>query len=407
MEMPVWRCVSCGREEPFREIYNCPRCHGELSLEFDYASLAKTRIWRKAWGQGSSLWERFSPLLPPITSPEALVTLGEGNTPLIRASRLSEYLGLKHLYLKLEQCNPTGSFKDRQIAIAFCKALEWGHKAYGIVSSGNAGISLAAFCARANCKANVWVHQGIPLAKLCQLRAYGAQVFVLPDPQTSGNMTKYYETYIGMQEFCISKGLVPMVTARRINPLAVEGAKTIAFEICLQLGRVPDKVFLPIGGGGLCGSTWKGFKEMLQVKLIDRLPSIFGAQYGGEQYLAIDKIQTHNLMRNNYYIPLDGAWAFNSIIESEGVYLGKVDKQVKQAKFLLSTLEGVFAESAGVASVAGLIEAVNSGLVRSDEWIVCYITGHGLKESNVEINENIGGIIQVENLESSSNYVKK
>ncbi|MGQ9732865.1 MAG: threonine synthase, partial [Candidatus Zipacnadales bacterium] len=218
MSTPVWRCVGCGHEEPFRELYACPRCGGELTLEFDCEDLLCDRSRREAWGRGGTLWERFAPLLPPVDR-RAVVTLGEGGTPLVPAPRLAKHLGLSHLYLKLEQCNPTGSFKDRQIAVAFCKALEWGHRAFGIASSGNAGVSLAAFCARAGCVANVWASRGAPPSKLCQIQVYGARLFLLPDPEATGDMTRYYAAYTGMRTFCAEHGLVPMITARRVNPL--------------------------------------------------------------------------------------------------------------------------------------------------------------------------------------------
>lgn len=386
MSAPIWRCVDCGHEEPFRELYNCPRCNGELSLEFDCEELSRDRYWQTAWGQGHTLWERFAPLLPPVDQ-GAVVTLGEGGTPLVPAPRLAQSLGLRHVYLKLEQCNPTGSFKDRQIAVAFCKALEWGHRAFGIASSGNAGVSLAAFCARTGCVANVWASRGAPPAKLSQIQVYGARLFLLPDPKITGDMARYYAAYTGMREFCAKHGLVPIITARRVNPLVVEGGKTIAFEISLQLKRVPDKVFVPVGGGGLCGSTWKGFEELRRAGLTDQSPQVFGAQYGGDQYLAIDRIGALDIEPNNYYVPLDGMWARASIAASGGVYLGKVDARVEEAQALLASLEGVFAEPAGAVATAGLLDAVDRNLVRRDDWVVCYVTGHGLK--NVGTGEEL------------------
>ncbi len=407
MDSPIWRCVNCGHEEPFRELYSCPRCDGELTLEFDYEALSHDRSWRSSWGHGYLLWERFAPLLPPLER-RALVTLGEGGTPLVPAPRLAQRLGLLHVYLKLEQCNPTGSFKDRQIAVAFCKSLEWGHREFAIASSGNAGVSLAAFCARADCSANIWASCGTPAAKLAQMLVHGARLFLLPDPKVTGDMGRYYSTYTGMRSFCGEHGLVPMITARRVNPLVVEGAKTIAFEITSQLNRVPHKVFVPVGGGGLCGSTWKGFEELYQVGLIDRLPEVFGAQYGGEQYLPIDRVGATDVGQTNRYIPLDGMWAWMSIAASGGTYLGKVDKRVQEAQALLASLEGVFAEPAGAAATAGLLVAAEEGLIGRSEWVVCYVTGHGLKnpDSGDELcrSYDLGERISVEDLAASASH---
>lgn len=407
MPSPMWRCVRCSHEETFRELYVCPKCGGELSLEFDCRALARNHQLRTRWGRGETFWQRFAPLLPPINC-TAIVTLGEGATPLVPAPRLAKHLGLDQLYLKLESCNPTGSFKDRQIAVAFSKAFEWGHRDFAIASSGNAAVSLAAFCARAACTAHVWVPQGTPSAKLCQLHIYGARVFLLPDPNATGDMVRYYSVYLGMQSFCANHALVPMITARRVNPLVVEGAKTIAFEIVLQLKRLPDHVFVPIGGGGLCGSTWKAFRELYDAGWIPAVPRVHGAQYGGPQYLAIDRIPDKDYLPNNYYVPLDGAWALDSIKASDGVYLGKVDHRISEAQRLLASLEGVFAEPAGAVATAGLLEAMDRGIVRRNELIVCYVTGHGLK--NLQAAQDLCQLsaatppIQVEHLLDSAPY---
>lgn len=379
MEGPVWQCVNCGHEEDFKELYRCPRCGGELSLLYDYEWLAQRHDWQKTWGTGKTIWERFDPLLPSISS-SAVVTLGEGNTPLVKSCRLGRLLGLKKLYFKLELCNPTGSFKDRQISIAFCKAFEWGHRAFGIASSGNAGVALAAYCAKAGVRANVWASQGAPTSKLHQIQIYGARLFLLPDPGVSGDITAYYTTYTRMQEFCLAHGMVPMVTARRVNPLVVEGAKTIAFEVVMQLGQVPNKVFLPIGGGGLCGGTWKGFQELYSVRLINSLPQLYGAQYSGVQHMPIDRIGDPRFDPQQFYVPLDGKWALESIQQSGGQYLGMVHERIGEAQWLLAFREGIFAEPAGAASVAALLEAVDRRLLCQDDLVVCYITGHGLKD---------------------------
>jgi len=407
MEGPVWRCVNCGHEEDFKELYRCPRCSGELTLLYDYKGLAQRHDWQETWGTGKTLWERFTPLLPPIAS-SAVVTLGEGNTPLVKSRYLGRLLGLKELYFKLELCNPTGSFKDRQIAIAFCKAIEWGHRAFGIASSGNAGVALAAYCAKAGTQANVWASREVPASKLHQIQIYGARLFLLPDPKASGDMLAYYAAYTQMQEFCLAHCMVPMVTARCVNPLVVEGAKTIAFEVVIQLGQVPNKVFLPIGGGGLCGGTWKGFQELYSVRLIDSLPRLYGAQYSGVQHMPIDRIGDSRLDPQQFYVPLDGKWALESIQHSGGQYLGMVHERIGEAQWLLASREGIFAEPAGVASVAALLEAADRRLLRNSDIVVCYITGHGLKDleaaEGVSSEHGEGQRVEIPTFEASEKY---
>jgi len=408
LKKPVWRCVDCGHEQPFSELYRCPRCGGQLQLCFDYEGMAAGSSWRASWGYGNTIWERFAPLLPPLDS-SALVTLGEGNTPLVKAARLGRHLGLDNLYFKLEMCNPTGSFKDRQVSVALCKGIEWGYQAFGTASSGNVGVALSAYCARAGVQANVWVSRGIAPGKLSQIKVYGARLFLLPDPMETGDMANYYRVYTEMQDFCVAHRMMPMVTARPVNPLIVEGSKTVAFEIHLQLGHTPDTVIVPVGGGGLCGGTWKGFSELYDVGISATRPRILAAQHGGPNYLPLDRFDDASIDRSNLYVPLDGDWAWESVRVSGGEYLGMLQMRVPEAQALLASYEGIVAEPQGATSTAGLLEAVERGLLSRDEIVVVYITGHGLKDqaslTQAQKLSGVGEQLNVDSLASSDVYV--
>lgn len=410
MAMPVWRCIECGHEEPFVELYRCPKCSGELSLVYDCEELAATSSFHLGWGEGLTIWERFGELLPPLNS-SAAVTLGEGSTPLVKSERLGQFLGLDRLYFKLETCNPTGSFKDRQIAVALSKGKEWGYTSFGTASSGNVGVSLAAFCAKSGGQANVWIPRGTAPGKLAQIQVYGAHLYILPDPNETGDMAEYLRVYMQMGSFCSAHNMMPMVTARPVNPLIVEGSKTAAFEMHLQLGSTPDTVIVPVAGGGLCGGTWKAFCELQECGLIDRVPRIFGAQDGGPNHLRLDQYDDPSLDRTHLYVPLDGKWARESIIASNGNYLGMLQERVSEAQSLLASYEGIVAEPLGAIATAGLLEAVDQHMLARNETVVVYITGHGLKDQgSLDRARRLSGSpdgISVDSLAASSKYFGK
>jgi len=376
LEKAWLECQSCHQRFPLEERYRC-NCGGELAVVYDYTSIAKRGVFFKTWGMAGSMWDRFSELLPQ-KNPDAIITLGEGGTPLSPSRMLASRFGIRELWFKLESCNPTGSFKDRQISVAISKANEWSRTRFGTMSSGNAGVSLSAYCAKAGFEAYVWVPEGIASAKLEQIRAYGARLFMLPQPD-EGNMSTHQAAYTGMQSFCLKKGLVPMVTARSANPYIVEGAKAIAFEIVSTLGTSPDRIFVPIGGGGLICGLWKGFKELRALGLSDRLPILEGVQYKRLQ-TPVDHLNDPAYPPERYYRPLDGAWAWRSIRESNGVLRQISENEILNAQTQLAMSEGIFAEPQGAMAAAGLLQAERERELNPNETVVCLVTGSGLKD---------------------------
>jgi threonine synthase len=276
MKPPQMKCVSCQKTYQLGEIYRCPADDGELEIVYDYKAIRRGGMFGRRSQRSESSIQRFFYLLP-LLDPDAIVSLGEGDTPLVRARRLAERVGVRELYLKLETCNPTGSFKDRQVSVAISRANEWKKTRFGTVSSGNVGIALSAYCAAAGFQANVWVADDTPVPKRRQIQVYGANVFLFPSPDRNG--IEYYQHFFnGLLEFAQRNGLVPMISARPVNPYMVEGSKIISFEIVLDLGRAPDRLFCPVGGGGLTGGLWKGFKELQAIGQLDRLPMMNGVQ---------------------------------------------------------------------------------------------------------------------------------
>lgn len=369
-------CESCSVEHPLAELYRCPACGGELSIQYDYAAIREAGSFERTWTSPGSIWQRFAPLLPQ-SDPEQLVTLGEGSTPLVEAPELARRLGVASVHLKLESCNPTGSFKDRQISVALSKAREWGRDRFGTASSGNVGVALAAYAARAGCQAYVWVSSSTAEEKRRQIQVYGSTLFLTP-PSTQENNPRNHAFFTGMRDFCVGHGMVPMVSARPVNPYMVEGAKTIAFEIVAELGRVPDRFFGPVGGGGFVGGTWKGFRELVELGLADRLPRMNGAQMS-EGHIPIDRLDDPSFDPAQYFRPLDGEWAWQSIQESSGSLRQIDDEATLAAQADLAVTEGIFAEPQGITAYAGLLQAVRDGGLASTDAVVCVVTGIGLK----------------------------
>jgi threonine synthase len=359
------------------ELYRCPACGGELSLRYDYAALRRSGAFAAHWKEPGSLWRRFASLLPQENEAR-IVSLGEGSTPLVRSDKLAARFGVKALHFKLESCNPTGSFKDRQISVGMSKARELGRDCFGTASSGNVGVALSAYAARAGARAYVWVSRSVSEAKRQQIQIYGAQLFLTPE-NTPENMAANYAFFTGMQAFCVSRGMVPMVTARPVNPYLIEGAKTVAFEMVASLGRVPDRYFAPIGGGGFFGSSWKGFRELVELGLAEREPVMEGTQML-KGHVPVDHLDDPAYASPIYYRPLDGRWAWQAIQATGGRLRMAGPEAIRAAQADLARQEGIFAEPQGITAYAGLLQAWREGVLRSGDGVVCVITGIGLKD---------------------------
>ncbi|MBD3307248.1 pyridoxal-phosphate dependent enzyme [candidate division KSB3 bacterium] len=407
MKEPWFECVLCGRTYPLTEVYRCSQDNGELKIVYDYQAVLRETEFLTTWKQPLRMWGRFGDLLPQKDK-KAIISLGEGSTPLLRCQRLAEKCGLKELYLKLENCNPTGSFKDRQVSVAISKAHEWGKTRFGTASSGNVGVALSAYCARGGFQAHVWVLETTAASKTQQIQVYGAQLFLVPDPG-QGNMLAYRSFFTDMQTFCTDQGMVPMISARPVNPYMIEGSKTISFEVVSELGRVPDRVFVPVGGGGMLGGTWKGFTELSELGLIDRVPAIIGNQKVGNT-TPIHQIGNPEFDPQQYFDPLDGRWAWESIQESNGSLNQVTDEDIRLAQSELATLEGIFAEPQGAYAAAGLLKASQEGRLQPDETVVCVVTGMGLKDMHAaqDISEHYPGhypLKRVSSLEDSRPFL--
>jgi len=312
----------------------------------------------------------------PITPDTPLFSLGEGDTPLVRCRELEREIGCGELYLKLEGCNPTGSFKDRGMVVAVAKALEAGSKAVMCASTGNTSASTAAYAAYCGLKAIVIVPKGmIALGKLAQAIVYGAKIVAV-----DGNFD---------QALKIVRGLTqkhPVTLVNSINPHRIEGQKTAAFEIVDVLGESPDYFFIPVGNAGNITAYWKGFVEYYQAGRAKSKPKMMGFQAEGAapivQGYAVDRPETvATAIRIGNPASWQGATAARD--ESGGIIDMVSDDEILTAQKLMATKGGVFGEPASAASLAGLIKLSHQGMDLSQKRVVCVVTGTGLKDTDV------------------------
>ncbi|MFH2012335.1 MAG: threonine synthase [Pseudomonadota bacterium] len=326
--------------------------------------------------------ERYRKFLP-ISDDSKIVTLNEGNTPLIRANRLRDYINSEvDLYLKYEGLNPSGSFKDRGMTVAISRAMEEGSKAVICASTGNTSASAAAYAAKGGLKAYVLIPKGkIALGKLSQAMMHGAVVI-----QLEGNFDEALKIVRDISE------KYPITMVNSLNPYRIEGQKTAAFEVCDQLGFVPTFHALPVGNAGNITAYWKGFKEYRSSGKVDSLPRMIGFQAEGAAPIVRGKVvENPETVATAIRIGNPASWkkAEAARDESGGTIDMVSDEEILNAYQLIARYEGIFCEPASAASVAGVIKLNNKGYFKKGEIIVCTLTGHGLKdpESAIKISE--------------------
>ena len=379
------KCLICGKTYSPDEIdYVCPD-HGNegiLDAQYDYDLIGR-RI-----SQGDllhstdyTIW-RYKPLLP--VKPDAPVPpLTVGWTPLYRVDRMAGELGLKHLWVKDDGRLPTASFKDRASAIAVVKGQEKGARIITTASTGNAGAALSGLCASVKQPNVIFVPESAPQAKIAQLLTFGSTVLLVRG------------TYDDAFELCLQAAREYAWYNRNTgyNPYMSEGKKTVSYEICEQLSWLaPDRIFVSVGDGCIIGGVHKGLKDLLALGWIDRMPKLMGVQAEGSAYLyqawqkGEDVLTKPPIVARTIAdsisagLPRDRLKAMAAVKETRGAYLAVTDEEILAAVPALARGCGVFAEPAGAAAYAGLLKAINEGLVSRDERIVVINTGNGLKD---------------------------
>ncbi len=330
---------------------------------------------------------RYRDLLP-ITPQTPEVDLQEGSTPLVRSRNIGPALGLERLYFKYEGLNPTGSFKDRGMAVAVAKAIESGARVLVCASTGNTSASAAAYAARMKLRAIVVVPAGeIALNKLSQALMYGAKVVAL-----KGNFDAALET---VRELADN---YPVVLVNSVNPFRLEGQKTAAFEIVDELGEAPDYLVLPVGNAGNITAYWKGFREYCAAGRSRRLPRLVGAQAEGAAPIVLGHpVENPKTVATAIKIGNPASWegATGARDESGGLIEAVSDTEILRAQVRLAATEGLFAEPASCAPLALLVRLVHEGRVERGSTTVVVLTGSGLKDPEAALG-NVEPPIQLD-----------
>jgi threonine synthase len=307
----------------------------------------------------------------PVTDATPVVTLLEGGTPLVRSAPLSEATGCE-VYLKFEGANPTGSFKDRGMTVAISKALEAGSKAVACASTGNTSASAAAYAGRAGITCAVLVPKGkVAMGKMAQTLVHGAKLL-----EVDGNFDVALEVARSLAD------RYPVTLVNSVNPLRLQGQKTGAFEVCDALGRAPDYHLIPVGNAGNISAYWMGYSEYAEAGRIHQPPVMFGFEAAGAAPIVLGRpVAAPATIATAIRIGNPASWelAAKAAAESGGEIMAVTDRDILAA-YRQVAREGLFAEMASAASVAGLLKLAADGRVGRGAIVACVLTGHGLKE---------------------------
>lgn len=382
------KCRLCGKAYPQQPLNFCTEDFGPLEVEYDYPALGRTVNRRTIESRPRTMW-RYRELLPVDGEP----TVGRqvGGTPLIRADRLAEELGVETLWIKNDAVNfPTLSFKDRVVAVALSKAREFGFKTVGCASTGNLANSVAANAAAAGMEAYILVPADLERTKILGTSVFGPKLVLVRG------------TYDEVNRLCSQIALKFQMGLVNVNlrPFYAEGSKSVGFEIAEDLGwRIPRHVVVPMAGGSLIGKIYKAFQELKMLGLVDdAVCSMHGAQATGCNPIS-DAVKNgrerHRPVRRPNTIckslaigdPADGYFAAKLIRETGGWAEDVSDDEISEAIYLLGRTEGIFAETAGGVTVAVARKLIEQGKLPRDEEIVLCITGNGLKTQDAVAGE--------------------
>lgn len=371
------RCRRCGREYPLEALAICDFCFGPVEVVYDYDAIAKNMTKKALKAAPWSMW-RYKDLLPVG---ENIIDVGLTVTPLVKANNLGQRLGLKELYIKNDCGNPTNSFKDRVVAVAVSKALDFGFRVVACASTGNLANSVAAHAAKAGIEAYVVIPADLEQGKVVGTAIYHPNVVTV-----KGN---YDEVNRLCSEIAENHdwGFVNI----NLRPYYSEGSKSLAYEVAEQLGwRAPAYAVVPAASGSLFTKIWKGLGELHRIGMIDSVATrMFVSQAAGcapivEAYKSgatqIRPVKPNTIAKSIAIgNPADGFYALKTIRESNGGASAATDPEIIEAMKLLAETEGIFAETAGGVVIACLKHLVESGAIKDDGPTVAYITGNGLK----------------------------
>lgn len=380
------QCTQCNWQDDDRDLSTCPECGQTIDIIYDNPAIpinpSQLGIWRYS-------------LHLPLHDTQHIVSLGEGNTPLVPSQSLGQGRNLGNLYFKLEGANPTGSYKDRIATVGISRLCELGKRAWVATSSGNAGASISAYGARAGLDGHLYTLEKASKAKIAQILTYAPHVSAVSrlgyDPDVE------QATWANIRQVCEVNNWGMLVTARAFSPHAMEGAKTIAYEICEQLGdTAPDVVYVPVGGGGLLSTAWKGFVEWHKAGKISNLPRMVAVQahecdavaQAWREQRAMTTIPDCNSSISGIQLtaPPDGDLVLQALKESDGWATSVRDEATYQAQKELSQHEGIFIEPASAVTWAAVQSDIQQGRLQGHEKVVCILSGIGFKDMDAVHN---------------------
>ena len=372
------RCRECGRQYPLDPIHVCEWCFGPLEVWYEYEKMTGA-VTRESIARGPySIW-RYKDLLP--VEGDNLVDINAGFTPLIKADRLGKALGLENLYIKNDCVNPTYSFKDRVVAVASTRARELGFEALACASTGNLAGAVAAHAARAGMEAYIFIPADLEQGKILGAAIYGPTLVAV-----EGN-------YDQVNRLCseLADHYKWAFVNINVRPYYAEGSKTLGYEVAEQLGwRAPDYAVVPLASGSMFTKIWKGLNELHRIGILDEVKTHMVATQAEGCSPIVTAFDEHSMnvrpVRPNTIAkslaignPADGYYSLKAIQESEGTAVAVSDPEVVEGMKLLAETEGIFAETAGGVTIAGLKRVVEQGGMDPKGLTVAFITGNGLK----------------------------
>lgn len=382
--MRALRCPNCAWESPSSTTFRCRVCDTLLEHAVDLHHLTRSDLSKIRNRQDRTIWRWFE--FFPIERKSAIVSLGEGYTPLLDSPRLRDRVGLPRLYLKNDTVLPTGSLKDRTNAVGVSKAKELGFETVAVASTGNGAASVAAYAAAAGLKSIILVPVGTSISKIMQASAYGATIVVVD--ADFGQVVSLYRKAV--EEFAWYDCL--------LAPYQDAGKKSYAYELFDQLAdEIPDWFIHPTAGGRGLYATLNGFQELLSLGWISRVPRLVAAQSEAAAPIArsfqtglfeIEPFVLKHTVAESIRVgnPASGRRTLQAIRSSHGTALAVADAEILEAQSLLGTLAGIFAEPAAAVSLAVARRLRQQGVIKKEDLVVCTITGHGLKQPSTTLS---------------------
>jgi threonine synthase len=364
-----------------KKILVCSKCGNVLDVQYDVEKARDSFTKKSLKPDARSVW-RYKALLP-ISQDKYIVSLGEGMTPVKQAPNYGRMIDISDLALKLDYLNPTGSFKDRGTTVAVSKLKELSVSSAMDDSSGNAGVSLAAYCASAGIECTLYVPSSIPTEKLVQARIYGAKI-----EKISGSRTEVAQA---AEKRWKESGLY--YASHNLSPFFFEGMKTLAYEIAeASDSQVPYHVVFPVGGGTLLAGAWRGFNELMSLGWIEKVPRFHCVQ--SEACMPVVEAFQKGRTRTEAVIegetvaggirisnPARGWQVLQALRATGGSAIAVSDEEILRHQRLLAAKEGIFAEPTSCAALAGLAKLRGTEVIKADESVIVPLTGFGLKDT--------------------------